>query len=169
MPPQSLKHWDELKFDRWYETICKDSTMQYLYAKAGLKQPKQGKHISVSEGCPYTAYPKDQRYILQTQNKKDIAAICQVQKRVAAHWKGVADICSCLVQAHLVNGALLPEECIKKRNVIATVYHMLNHWTNHPVPVIPLSNRTYSPISNGFYRLTIPEDACKTRNKCVLT
>lgn len=130
---QSLKHWDELKFDRWCEEICEDSTMQYLYSKAGLKQPGINKQISVSEGCPYTAYPKDQRYSVQTEDKKDIRTICPVQKKVAAHWRGVAEVCSSLMQAHFVHRSLLPEDCIKKTNAVATVYNMLNHWSNPPV------------------------------------
>ncbi len=115
MSPQSLKHWDELKFDRWCEAICQDSTMQYLYTKAGLKQSGHEKHVSVSEGCPYTAYPRDQRYIVQTQDKKDIKTICPIQKRVATHWKGIAEVCSSLMQAHLVDRTLLPEDCINKK------------------------------------------------------
>jgi len=107
--------------------------MQYLYAKAGLKQSGHDKHISVSEGCPYTAYPSDQRYIVQTQDKKDIRKICSIQRRVAAHWKDIADICSSLMQAGLANSKLLPKDCIKKSNAIATVYNMLNHWSNIPL------------------------------------
>lgn len=131
---QSLKNWDELKFDRWYEEICLDSNMQYLYTKAGLKQSGKEKNISVSEGCPYTAYSKDRRYIVQTQGKKDIKTVCLIQKIVAAHWKGVAEVCSSLMQAGVMKSTLLPEDCIKKSNVIATVYNMLNHWTNPPEP-----------------------------------
>jgi hypothetical protein len=130
---QSLKHWDELKFDRWCEEICKDSTIQYVYAKAGLKQSRKEKNVSVRESCPYTAYSKDQRYIVRTQDKKDIKTICPIQKKVANHWKGVAEVCSSLIQARLVHCMLLPEDCIKKSNAIATVYNMLNHWANPPM------------------------------------
>lgn len=159
--PQFLKQWDELKFDRWCGAIFRDSTMQYLYAKAGLKQPGYDKGVSVSEGCPYTAYPGDQRYIVQTQNKRDIKTICPIQKRVATHWKGVAEVCSSLIQAHLVNSALLPEDCIKKSNAIATVYNMLNHLANPPelpskviydLVSIPLSDCLYSPMHEDTYR-----------------
>ena len=129
---QSLKHWDELKFDRWCEEVCQDSTMQYLYTKAGLKQSRNDKKISVSEGCPYTAYPKDQRYIVRTSDKKDIKTICPIQKRTASQWKGVAVVCSNLIKAHLVHRDLLPENCIKNSNVIGTIYNMLNHWANPP-------------------------------------
>lgn len=128
----SLKQWDELKFDRWSEEVCEDSTMQYVYAKAGLKQSRKEKNLSVTEGCPYTAYSKDQRYIVQIQDKKDIKTICPIQKRVAIQWKGVAEVCSSLIQAGVVDPKLLPEDCIKKTNGIATVYNMLNHWANSP-------------------------------------
>ncbi len=127
--------WDELKFDRWCKTVFSDSNMQYLYAKAGLKQPGS-KCISVSEGCPYTAYAKDQRYVVQTQSHKDIKTICFIQKRVAAHWKGVAEICSNLMEMGLVNCKLLPKDCIQKTNAITTVYNMLNHWVNAPIRAI---------------------------------
>jgi hypothetical protein len=130
---QSPKQWDELKFDRWCKEICEDSTMQYLYTKAGLKQSKKGNSISVSERCPYTAYSEDDRYIIQTQNKKDIKTICPIQKRVAAHWKGIAKVCLNLIEARLVHCMLLPKDCIKKSNDIATVYNMLNHWANPPM------------------------------------
>lgn len=188
---QSLKQWDELKFDRWCEEICEDSTMQYLYAKAGLKQPGKERNISVSEGCPYTAYSKDQRYIIRTQDKKDIKTICPIQKKVAAHWKGVAEVCSSLIQARLVHCMLLPEDCIKKNNAIATVYNMLNHWANPPVlspkivceelvsPLLSDFLSNYVPTIEDSYRpslmLEMPEmaavtsmDKPRTRRKCVL-
>jgi hypothetical protein len=132
-PPHSLKHWDELKFDRWCEAICQDSTLQYLYVKAGLKQSGIYKQVNVREGCPYTAYPKDQRYVIQTQVKKDIKTICPIQKRVATHWKGIAEVCSSLMQGHIVHSLLLPENGIERNNAIATVYNMLNYWSNTPV------------------------------------
>lgn len=131
--PQTLKHWDELKFDYWCEAIDQDVHIQYLYAKAGLKQPSCNTRANVSEGCPYTAYTKDQRYIIQTQNRKDIKTICPLQKRVATHWKGVAELCSSLMQANIVGCALLPEDGIKKNNAIATVHNLLNHWSNAPL------------------------------------
>lgn len=129
---QSLKQWDELKFDKWCEEMCEGSTMQYLYAKAGLKQSGPDTNVSVSEGCPYTAYPRDRRYVVHPQGKVEIKTICPIQKKVATHWKGVAEVCSYLMQARLVHSALLPEDCIKKSNAIATVYNMLNHWANPP-------------------------------------
>lgn len=183
---QSLKHWDELKFDRWCEEICEGSTMQYLYTKAGLKQSGKEKSISVREGCPYTAYSKDRRYLVQTPDKKDIKTICLIQKSVAADWKDIAKVCSNLMEARLVKSTLLPEDCIKKNNAIATVYNMLNHWANPPVlsskvvcsdSASPLlSDWTYDPTLEDSYRLSImPEmtlvevvDKPKTHRKCVL-
>ena len=183
---QSLKQWDELKFDRWCEEICEGSTMQYVYAKAGLKQSGKEKTVNVSEGCPYTAYSKDQRYIVRIQDKKDIKTICPIQKRVAIHWKGVAEACSSLVQARLVHCMLLPEDCIKKSNAIATVYNMLNHWSNPPM--LPskivcddwahplLLDWTYDPMIEDSYRSSIMREKTlvkaiekpKPRPKCVL-
>ena len=113
--------------------FAEDSTIQYLYAKAGLRQSGLQKQISVSEACPYTAFPKDQRYIIQTQGKKDINTICPVSKRVGAQWRDVAEICSRLMQSNIVDPMLLPENCIKKSNVLTTVYNMLNHWSNSPM------------------------------------
>lgn len=184
---QSLKQWDELKFDRWCKEICEDSTMQYLYAKAGLKQSGKEKNVSVSEGCPYTAYSKDQRYIVRTQDKKDIKTICPIQKKVATHWRGVAEVCSSLIQARLVHGMLLPEDCIKKSNAIATVYNMLNHWANPPMvsskivcdELVPLLLSDflsdYDPTLEDSYRpLIMPVTLVKAlekpkpRPKCVL-
>lgn len=154
---ESLKHWDELKFDRWCEEIYKDSTMQYMYAKAGLKQAGKKKNISVSEGCPYTAYSKDQRYIVQTQDKKDIKTICPIQKKVGAQWKGVAEVCSSLIQARLVHSVLLPEDCINKSNALATVYNMLNHWANPPKLSSKCEEATAQLLSDllSDYNLTI--------------
>lgn len=129
-PLKDLKGWDELKFDRWYETVCIESPMQNLYTKAGLKQPKTNKRVRISEACPYTAFPNDQRYVIQTQDKKDINSICPMQKRVEAHWAVVAKVCSTLMEANLVNGALLPKECIEENNETATVTTLLNHWSN---------------------------------------
>lgn len=148
---QSLKQWDELKFDRWCEEICEDSTMQYVYTKAGLKQSEKGRSVSVSEGCPYTAYSKDQRYIVRTEDQRDIKTICPIQKRVAAHWRGVAEVCLSLVQARLVHCMLLPEECIKTNNAVATVYNMLNHWANPPMllPKTVCDEPAPPPLSDG--------------------
>jgi len=128
---QSLKKWDELMFDQWCEVICEEPTMQYLYAKAGLKQSGKGKKMS--ESCPYLAYPKHRRYTIQTQDRKEIKTICP-HKRVVDHWRGVAEVCSSLAQAQLVHPMLLPEEYINERDAIATVHNMLNHWVNPLAP-----------------------------------
>jgi len=162
---QSLKQWDELKFDRWCEEICEDSKIQYLYAKAGLKQSGHAKSISVSEGCPYTAYALDRRYSINTKGKADIKTICPIQKRVATHWKGIAEVCSTLIQARLAHCALLPEDCIKKNNAIGTVYTMLNHWTNPPVLPSRISEHDVAPIIStptleDIYRPLTPEISC---------
>lgn len=130
---QSLDRWDELKFDLLCEDICAESTMQYLYAKAGLKQSRSDKSINISEGAPYTAYSKDRRYIIQPQGQTNIKSICPIQKRVACQWKGIAELCSKLVQARLAHSSLLPEDCIEKNNAIRTVHNMLNYWANPPL------------------------------------
>lgn len=132
LEPTHLKNWDELKFDRWCGVICPDP-MQYLYAKAGLKQSKHNKHVNISEGCPYTAYSKDNRYVLQTNDEKDLDLICPVQRKVRSHWSGVAEICSDLMQHQITHEALLPKDCINKSNEVITVAKMLNHWMNIPV------------------------------------
>ena len=139
---QLLQKWDELKFDRWGEEICEGSSMQYIYTKAGLKQSGNEKSVSVSEGCPYTAYPKDRRYIVQIHDKKDIKTICAIQKRVAEQWKGVAEVCSSLVKAGLVHRMLLPDDCIQTGNHKATVYKMLNHWVNPPMVALQIVDDT---------------------------
>ncbi len=139
--PKDLKQWDELKFDRWCYAICQNSATQYLYAKAGLKQSGHIRSISVIEGCPYTAYTKDQRYVVHLQGKREIKTICPLQKRVSTHWKGIAEVCLSLMQANLVSSALLPVGCIKKSNLKATVYDMLNHWCNPPpLPIKTVCN-----------------------------
>lgn len=129
-PALSLKGWDELKFDRLCQEICLDFSMQYLYTRAGLKQSKENKHIVVKEGCPYTAYSKDQRYTIQTQDKKEIKTICPIQNSVTKHWIKVAQVCSEIIQSGLVKSSLLPKNCIQKSNDKSTVYNMLNYWTN---------------------------------------
>lgn len=128
-----LKRWDELKFDRWCEEILEDSSMQYLYTKSGLKQPKHGKNVAVREGCPYTAYEQDNRYILQTESPKDIKDTLSLQKSVKDRWIGVARVCSYLIQERLVDCRLLPDDCIRRNNQIATIYNMLNYWVNFPI------------------------------------
>lgn len=123
--------WDELKFDRLHQAICPDSTIQSLYARAGMKQGRR-QDIQIEEGCPYTAYEKDSRYVVQTQNKRDISTICPLQKRVAAQWQGVADVCTRLREMQIVSDRILPDPCIHPTNNVVTVYRMLNHWSNSP-------------------------------------
>lgn len=141
--PYSLKSWDELKFDRWYEVICENSKIQCLYSKAGIKQPRTGKNINVREGCPYTACDKDQRYIIQTQKKQDIKTICPLQNRVATHWRGIAELCLSLMDLKIVDSILLPKDCINTTNAKITVSNLLNHWSNVSVP-----SKYISVISN---------------------
>jgi hypothetical protein len=130
-----IKSWDEMRFDRIYRSICQNSTLQCLYAKAGLKQhirPGQGGRLQmqVHEGCPYTAYEEDRRYIIQTDHQLDIKKICWLKKRVAAQWKCVANVCSDLRQLKIVNDKILPVNCIQKSHDVTTVYRMLNYWSN---------------------------------------
>lgn len=162
----SLKRWDELKFDRWHDEICRDSTLQYLYAKAGLKQPGTSKSINVTEGPPYTAYPKDRRYLVQPGRKRDLKTVCPLQKSVAAHWRDAAEVCSSLMQARLAKGSLLPKGCIRTSHSIATVYSMLNHWINPPLDDRP----PYSPAHGDAYEpLTLSETPKqKTHQRCIL-
>lgn len=127
-----LAQLDELKFDRFFEEIFRTS-IQYVYAKAGMKQPVINAHPIVSEACPYTAFRLDQRYVVQTLNERSIKSVSPIQSRVAEQWKGVAETCVGLMNAQLVSSSLLPKDCIKSRNAKATVYNMLNHWVNAPV------------------------------------
>lgn len=121
--------WDELKFDRICSLIC--PSMQYLYTKAGLKLclDGKGKLVNVREGCPYTAYTDEHRYIVQVEEKNKIKSL---PKSLAAHWKGVAEICQKLSQMKVVQESILPTDCIKKSNDVLTTYNMLNHWVNLP-------------------------------------
>ncbi|MCE5319286.1 MAG: hypothetical protein LLG04_18220 [Parachlamydia sp.] len=147
----SIKHanaqsWDELKFDRFCQLVCPDLSMQYLYAKAGLKHLVNAKHVNLKESCPYTAYPQDRRYVVQVTEQKPIKDICLLGKGEANHWKGVAEVCSRLMEAGLVSQELLPRGCIQKSNAITTVYSMLNHWSQilagNRVPVSPFTLST---------------------------
>lgn len=144
LEPKHLKNWDELKFDRWCEMAYPDS-MQYLYTKAGLKQSQDKRHVNVSEGCPYTAYAKDQRYIIQTEEERSLSSICPLQKRVRSHWSGVAEICKSLRQLNIVPNRLIPKGCIQKTNDVLTVTRLLNHWLNLPV-ISPQSISTADSI-----------------------
>lgn len=181
---QALKKWDELKFDRWCEEICEDSNMQYLYAKAGWKQSGPDTTINLREGCPYTAYPGDRCYVVHPQGKNHIKEICPIPPRLATHWQPIAEVCSNLMQARLVDCALLPEKCIKKNNAKATAYNMLNHWANppllpskiieeDPIPILS-SDSSYNPTLEDSYRSLMPEtctvvlDEPKPRQTCIL-
>lgn len=126
-----LKNWDELKFDRAYGACFPKSTLQCLYARAGMKQrqEKDGGPISVSEGSPYTAYEKDHRYIVQSK-KVDIKSICPLQNRVSKQWTNVPQICSELSQLKLVSINILPNDWNCKNNLKLTVSKMLTHWSN---------------------------------------
>lgn len=115
--PESLPNWDELKFDKWHKIICPDSTLQYLYAKAGLKLRNIAD--SVCEGCPYTAYENDHRLIIQTEQEKKIEKIAP---KVAAHWKNALDVCRDL--------KLVPESCIARNNERRTAFNCLNYLMN---------------------------------------
>lgn len=129
---KALICWDELKFDQLCSSIC--PRMQYLYTKAGLKQciNEKGKLLNVLEGCPYTAYNDEHRYVVQVEAPKDIKSIYPVQKSVATHWKGIAEICQKLTQMQVVQESILPTDCIKKTNAVLRTYKMLNHWVNLP-------------------------------------
>lgn len=162
---QLLKPWDELKFDRWCEEICPNSTLQYLYTKAGIKQSENDKKISVSEGCPYTAYPRDQRYIVRTSDKEDIRTICPIQKRTASHWRGIAEVCSKLIKARLVHQELLPENCIKSSNAIGTVYNMLNHWANPPDLPMRIMKDNSLLLTAHSYNLSLDDSSKQTKHE----
>lgn len=131
---QCPESWDELKFDRLCSSACPEIGMQYLYAKAGLKHLEDS---NLKEGCPYTAFPQDRRYIVQLAQHKPLESICPLSKGEAARWKGIAEVCSRLIEAGLASQDLLPKNCINKNNAVKTVYKMLNHWSqNLPMPQI---------------------------------
>ncbi|MCE2993826.1 MAG: hypothetical protein LW826_06500 [Candidatus Jidaibacter sp.] len=131
MTAAALKNWDELKFDRLRSQICCSSTMQYLYTKAGLKQTGNGKNISISEGCPYTAYPNDNRYIMQNSGSNN-CIVKNISKKIAQHWSRVAEVCSVLSyrEIDLLPANIIPPDAIKKNNNVATVTNILNYWVN---------------------------------------
>lgn len=132
--------WDELKFDRLHQIICRTSTIQCLYAKAGLKQKRTGQSVEVNEGCPYTAYENDFRMVVQLEKQKERAEAAAlpvksrqaVNKRIAKQWKEVAKVCSALKAMQIVSDRLLPDSCIVKNQDVKTVCNMLDHWSNPP-------------------------------------
>lgn len=126
-----LKKWDELKFDRICKAVCSDSRIQYLYAKAGLKQPKTPTgQVNIIEGCPYTAYDIHNRYLLKVE--RDLNVIPKPQKKVVNHWKPIVNVCAILKANGIVKDTLLPGSCIHKTNDVATVHLSLNYWVNMP-------------------------------------
>jgi len=129
--PSVLKNWDELKFDAICQSVCPESKIQYLYAKAGLKHSK---HLTgqsnIFEGCPYTAYPIHNRLLLKIE--KDSESIPRPQKKIVSHWKSVVKVCVILKASGIVNESILPESCIHKTNDIVTVQQSLNYWVNMP-------------------------------------
>jgi hypothetical protein len=159
--PESLTHWDELKFDKWTQKICQnDCTMQFLYARAGLKNTKTAHQTQVSEGPPYTAFAKDRRYIMQVATPITIN-ICSLEKKISSHWRGIAEICNGLIRAGLVDEKLLRGDCIKKSNERATVTNLLNHWINVPTkPVITFTAIEPNSTQSIFGPLTL-EDSFK--------
>lgn len=118
--------WDELKFDRLCASACPEIKIQCLYAKAGLKHLVK---VNLKEGCPYTAFSTDRRYIVQLTQPKPLKEICLLRRKEARQWKGVAELCSRLMEAGLASQKLLPRGCIRKTHAVATVYNMLNHWS----------------------------------------
>lgn len=126
--------WDELRFDQLCAQICSDSTIQCLYTRAGLKQTKNGKQTSVIEGCPYTAYPLDNRYVIQLEKTVDIKDISPVTKRVAQQWPWISsDLCAALSspEVGVLNTNILPQGYKKNlNNNIANIYTVLNYWVN---------------------------------------
>lgn len=125
--------WNERRFDRLFDAISHGTSLQYLYARAGLKQRAYGKQVNIKEGCPYTAYPEDRRYVIQTERMQELKAVSYVKKKTGAHWQEVAAVCDGLIQAEAAYPELLPIDCLQKNNVRGTVYRMLNHWVNAPV------------------------------------
>lgn len=129
--------WDELKFDRLHQMICRTSTIQCLYAKAGLKQKRTGQEIQMLEGCPYTAYEKDFRMVVHLEQKKEsmeaslpMKSLQAVKRRIAKQWKGVAEVCSALKTMQLVSDGLFPASCVVKNNDVLTICRILDHWSN---------------------------------------
>ncbi|PJD94897.1 MAG: hypothetical protein CK425_10055 [Parachlamydia sp.] len=126
-----LKNWDELKFDRIGKAVCSDSRIQYLYAKAGLKQPKTSTgQVNIMEGCPYTAYDMHNRYLFKVE--RDRNTILKPLRKVVNHWRPIVKVCVLLKANGIVKDTLLPGSCIHKTNDVATVQLSLNYWTNLP-------------------------------------
>jgi hypothetical protein len=130
--PGLLKNWDELKFDMIYKIACPDSKMQYLYAKAGLKQLQTPNgHVNVIEGCPYTAYSKQHPYLMKI--KEEGGEISIPSKRIVHHWTPVVKVCASLTEMGILQDKILPKSAIYKTNNVATVQNMLKYWSNMPV------------------------------------
>lgn len=123
--------WDESIFDAIYKSVCPDSTMSNIYARAGLNMTiSKKKATALSEGCPYLAYSKYhlQRYVVQPKTNLDIKDVCLVTKAIKDHWLDAVTVCRDL------NGVLsqdiLPEDCCKGNNTQNWVYKALNYWVN---------------------------------------
>ncbi len=121
--------WDEKTFDTFYKRLWPDSAIQFLYCKSGRKQ-RGSTTINVSEGCPYTSYPKDRRYTIQLESITALKEICPLQKSVTSHWRGTAEICLQLAALDLVHQQIVPQDGIHKTNLPVTMSRLLEHWIN---------------------------------------
>ncbi|MCC8462479.1 MAG: hypothetical protein LN546_04860 [Rickettsia endosymbiont of Ecitomorpha arachnoides] len=101
----ALKKWDELKFDRYYKEICSDK-LEFLYCRAGIEKLNKG---NIQEACPYIAYSKDSRYILDYSNTQ------QIPKNITKQWDWIPKI----LELQISN------------NDVVAISHTLNHWLNH--------------------------------------
>jgi hypothetical protein len=133
---QKPAEWEEPYYDAIYREVCPDSTLSFLYAKAGLLQklnPKVSKKESVGswEGCPYTAYEKDHRYTLQTEQYQDIDRVCMVNKLITSHWLSAITACGQLEE--ILGPDILPPNCMQGANKNKWVHKALNHWANQPL------------------------------------
>jgi len=126
---KSQSVWDERKFDAIYSEIFPDSAIQFFYTKSGLKQLIEKRNTNVIEGCPYTAFSGDNRYVIGEKNNS-IREICPIKRSVARHWISAAEICFQLKKEGLFSEKILSENCIQPRNRIGTVFFLLNYWVH---------------------------------------
>lgn len=122
----SIIGWDEQRFDQ-IDTELRESKLQYLYSKGGLKK----KMSSIVEGCPYTAYPSEERYLINVGSRVSKRAR-KVSKIVKTRWLDTIKICKKWMDLGILYSKFLPENCIVERNDVKTVVNAINHWVQAP-------------------------------------
>lgn len=116
--------WDEYFFDYTHRTIFGNvNTLQYLYAKAGIKQTNEGQ---AEETVPYIGFKKDYRLFLT----EPVTRISKIPKMVVTHWTGIANACKAMADVGLFGKELIPESIFHPRNNVATILNFINHLQN---------------------------------------